>query len=369
MNGKILVEKLDFGPDLLKLHAEWDQLLAESVRPTIFMTFDFVYTSCNHFKQGEEIFILRFSDEETGELLAFFPLSLWIRKRHGIRVKVLAHGITPQSSETDKPSPIIKRNMEARCWMRFRDYLKRECKAWDVVELDELLVGSYFPRFANQLFRFPFYWTRVKSGPDSPIIKLAGEWEDFWGQHRKLRKKCGRLERRIENLSYCISQDSTEVEQHLQEYVETEIKSWKEGGMVAFHRDFYADLFPKLAEQGRLWFGVMRDGDTVVSVEIAYSYLDKIYFSHGTYLPDYAEHSPGMVNSCWLIRHFHGKGFVEGDYLAGFADYVNAWSYRIEHTRVVTIHRMGWKNQYLAAWHMLGRLKRRIQKPKDEKVN
>jgi hypothetical protein len=331
------------------------------------MSFDFIYTSCIHFKQSEDLFVLLFRDGETGELLALFPLSLRVMKRHGVWIKVLAHGITPQASEIDKPCPIIKQNMEARCWMRFRDYLKRENKAWDVVEFDELLAGSYFARFADQLFRFPFFWTRTKPGPDSPIIKLDGEWEDFWGQHRKLRKKCGRLERRIENLSYHISNDPAEVDQYLQQYIETEIKSWKEGEMVAYHRKFYADLLPKLAGQGKLWFGVMRDGDTVVSVEIAYSHLDKIYFSHGTYLPEYAEHSPGMVNSCWLIKHFHGKGFTEGDYLAGFADYVNAWVYRIERTRNVTIHRMGWRNQYLAAWHMLGKLKRRFQKPQEEK--
>lgn len=357
----IQVERVDFGPGWVALAKEWDALLSNSVRPTVFMTFDYVYTSCLHYKGSEEIFFLLFRDADSRDLLAIFPLSVWSRRIHRVDLTVVAHGLMPSATEVDKPCPIILNDQEARCWMRFSEYLQHEYTSWDMIELDELIADSYLPANLSQLFRFPRFYNRNKPGPDSPIVKLDGEWEDFWGNHRKLRKKCRRLERALgENLIYRIVDDPAEAEQCLEQYIAAETGSWKEGDMVAKNRAFYQDLHPKLAEKGRLVFGMMYDRDSVVSIEVAYTYLDRVYFCHGTYLPAYADLSPGMVNSCWFIKHFHGKGFVEGDYLAGFSGYVNPWAYRNEPTRQIMIRKMGWKNIYLGAFHLAKKIKVRI---------
>ncbi len=362
MTGTIQVEKIDFGPELARLEPEWEKLLRNCVRPSIFLTFDFVYTSCIHFKGDEKIFFLVFRDADTHDLLAIFPLSRWMRKSYGIKLAVISHGITPQASEVDKPRPIIDRDHEAECWMRFRDYFQHEYKAWDVIDFEELIANSYLPKNLAQLFRLPRFWTKAKVGPESPIVKLDGDWQEFWGKHRKLRKKCRRLERALaENLSYRITNDPSDVECCLKEYVETEIGSWKEGEMVAQNREFYKELFPRLAEKRQLYFGMMYDGDAVVSIEVAYAFLDQIYFCHGTYSPDYAALSPGAVNSCWFIRYFHGKGFVEGDYLAGFSDYNKPWACRIEKTAHIVIRRMGWKNGCLAGLYLGKKVRKKLK--------
>ena len=363
MSGAIQVEKRDFGPELVGLEPEWEKLLQHSAHPSIFLTFDFVYTSCIHFKGDEEVFFLLFRDADTRELLAIFPLSRWRRTCHGINLEVISHGITPQTSEVDKPRPIIDRNREAECWMRFRDYFQHECKSWDVIDFEELIASSYLTQNLAQLFSFPRFWTKAKAGPDSPIIKLDGDWEEFWGQHRKLRKKCRHLERALgEKLSYRITNDPSDVERCLKEYIETEISSWKKGEMVAGNRAFYKELFPRLAEKRQLYFGMMYDGDVVVSIEVAYAFQDQIYFCHGTYSSDYAALSPGAVNSCWFIRYFHGKGFVEGDYLAGFSNYNNPWAHRIEKTANVVIRRMNWKNWCLAGLHLGNKLRIKLKR-------
>lgn len=364
MSGRIQIERVDYNSGWSKLEPEWDELLEKSVRPTVFATFDYVTTSLRHLRGNEDIFALLFRETGSGKLLAIYPLSLSIRKIHGVNLRVVMHALPPQTTEVDKPCPIIHENYEAACWSRFTDYFKKEFRDWDFINLEELISDSEFPCSVCDRFRFPNYWTRVKPGPDSPVVKLNGDWEDFWGKHRKLRKKCGRLERRIEGFSYSITNDPSEVDLRLKDYIDTEVISWKEGEMVGRHKEFYAELMHRLAEKNRLWFGVIRDGEKVVSVEIAFTYLNKVYFSHGTFSPEYAVHSPGMVNSCWFIKHFHGKGFEEGDYLAGFADYVNPWADRFEHTSHVSIRRMSWKNQYLAAWHMLGKAKHRILRMK-----
>lgn len=363
MNRMIQVEKIAFGSEVAGLEHEWEQLLLNSVRPSIFLTFDFVYTSCTHFRNDAKIFFLLFRDADTRNLLAIFPLSRWVRKSYGIELEVISHGVNPQTSEVDKPRPIIDRNHEAECWMRFRDYFLHECRSWDVIDFEELIANSYLPKNLAQLFPFPRFWTKVKAGPDSPMIRLDGEWEEFWGKHRKLRKKCRRLERALgDNLSYRITNDPADAEQCLKEYIETEIGSWKEGEMVAKNRAFYEELFLRLAENRQLYFGMMYDGEAIVSIEVAYAFQDQIYFCHGTYSSDYAALSPGAVNSCWFIRYFHGKGFVEGDYLAGFSDYNKPWAARIERTANVIVRRMGWKNWCLAGFHLGKKIKIKLNR-------
>ena len=365
MRRQIHTERLEHDPGIDALEEAWDALLQKSVRPTLFSTFDYVQTSISYLNQGERIFYLTmYSDSR--ELLAIFPLCIRMRIEHGVACRVIMHALPPQTTEVDKPCPIIHRDHESACWEAFARYVKQDFKQWDIIDLEELIQGSCFPARVKEFFALPGYRTAVKPGPESPIINLSGEWDEFWSHHRKLRKKCGRLERRIEGLRREVTDNPADMERCLEHYIATEKISWKEGEMVAFHKDFYAALLPRLARKGRVCFSIMYDGDAVVSVEMAYTYLDRVYFCHGTYAPDYAVHSPGMVNSCWFIRHFMGKGFEEGDYLAGFASYVDPWASRQELTSHVTVYRIGWKFGALVLFHMARKIKRKLVKQRTD---
>ena len=119
---------------------------------------------------------------------------------------------------------------------------------------------------------------------------------------------------------------------------------------------------------------MMSDKEKVISVEVAYTFKDRVYFAHGTYDPDYAGLSAGTVNSSRLIQFFHGKGYTEGDFLAGYAGYNNPWASRIEKTQDIVIRKMNWKNWYLAFRHLLKKVmqkKQRSSEPvqSDEKIN
>ena len=265
------VEKIELSPALEQMQPEWDALLAQSTRPTIYSTFDYIYTSCRHFQANEEIFFLFMRDGQDRELLAIFPLSLDRERVHGVEMRVLAHGITTYATDVDKPYPIIREGCEAACWTAFRDWLNRREVPWDVLDFDEFFPESYLSVNLSTLFSFPRYWTKTSEGPESPIVSLNGDWDEFWMSHRKLRKHTRKLERRLgDSLVYEIKQDPADIEQCLNDYIATELISWKAGRFVS-HPDkqkFYHDLLPKLAEKNRLVFGMLYDGDKVDSVEV-----------------------------------------------------------------------------------------------------
>jgi CelD/BcsL family acetyltransferase involved in cellulose biosynthesis len=347
----INVEKISFGAALCAYSEEWDELLLRSSYPSIYSSFDFVYTSCVHGRQEETLFFLFFREAATGELLAIFPLSLWAEERFGIKLRVLAHAVTTSFTEVDKPYPILKEGCETRCWERFKVYFQREYTGWDVIDFDTFWADSYLAREIKPLFPFPRYCAKVIPGPESPLVNLEGDWEAFWNQYRLVRRKTLRIEEEIgERLSYLLTNDLDDIERCLRQHVETERLGWKAGKGVSEEgtERLYFDLLPKLAARKQVYFSIMYDGEVVMSSAFSYVFLDKVYFVQITYNPAYSAMSPGIVNLAHMIQYFMGKGYGVGDFLCGAAHYAYPWAARIEKTVDVTIHRMGMKGWMLA---------------------
>ncbi len=357
----IRIERVDFGPGLSALQEEWNSLLQRSTRPTVYSTFDYVYTSYCHFRTDEEVFALLCRDDSNGRLLALFPLSVWVEPWQGVTLRAVRPAILTKVCDVDKPHPIIDRQYEEACWERLAAYFQTEFRDWDVIVLDEQFAeGNKGIRLGNH-FRSPFYHTHVKPGPDSPIVALDGSWDEFAKAHSNMRSKDRRMQKRIgERLRFVVTGDPAHVDRCLDEYIATERMGWKAGKGVSGERGlkFYRDLLPKLAAKGQVYFGTLYDGDAVISAEISYVFKDRVYFALGTYNPDYEKLSPGTVSTSRFIRYFYGKGYVEGDFLAGFAHYVEPWAHRIEKTVDITIHRMGWRTGFLAVRQLLGRRER-----------
>ncbi len=351
----IQVEKIYLGDRLLELAEEWDELLKRSSRPTIYSSFDYVYSSCKHFKTNETVAFLFFRNVSDGRLLAVYPISIWTDMIYRVPVRTIEHGITTAFTDVDKPYPIIDKDSEKICWKRFRNYFHKEYRNWDVILYDELFFGSHLNHGLRQLFKLPLFWTKLRPGPDSPMVRLDGDWKAFEAKHKNMRSKSRRLEKKIgDQFSYRVTGDPADVKKCLNEYIAIEQMGYKAGQGVSRKESipFYHDLLPRLAERGELLFGMMYDGDTVISAEISYVYQDQVYFALGTYNPEYSKLSPGTVSTSRFIEYFHDKGFVEGDFLAGFAKYVNPWASRIEKTVSVTVRRVSLKTGYLAARHL-----------------
>ncbi len=365
----IAIEKKGFSPELCHMAPEWDGLLARSSRPTIYSSFDYVYTSCCQFKGDEDIFFLFFREDGSGRLLAVFPVSVRRITIRGVSLRRVGHAITGATTEVDKPYPIIDRDHEASCWQRFGDYLKKEFRAWDLVEYKEFWVGSSFLQHANRLFPRPRYWVKTGKGPESPIFTLSGEWEDFWNAHKKVRDKLRRIEKQLgDRLSLVVTSDSRDVDRCLDAYIATEQASMKaeEGHMRPEKERFYRELFPKLAAKDQLYFAMLYDGDQVIAVHISYVFGDRVYFALCTFNPEYSKLSPGLVLHFRFIEYFYGKGFAEGDFLAGYAHYLSPWASHSEQSANVLVRKVGWKNGLVALRNLAGKMHKRFEPSKKQ---
>ncbi len=361
------VERVEFGPCLMDLEDEWESLAQRSSRPTIYSTFDYVYTSCCHFRNDEEIFFLLFRQKAQGRLLAIFPMSVWRDKVHGVTLRRIEHGTAPAASDADKPYPIIDRDHEEACWMRFSEYFRSEFRQWERIAYHEFWVPSGLNRQLSILFPRPYYWTKTRPGPISPILSFDEGWEGFWNAHQRCRSKNRRLEKALgDGFRFEVATDPADVERCLDAYVKGEQANAKpEHGAIQVEKlPFYQELLPKLARKGRTCCGMLYDHDTLVAAEIAYVFMGTVYFALCMYNADYSRYSPGMVRTSRLIRYFFDQNVKEGDFLAGYSQYMNSWASHTEETVDITIGRFCWRNLYVSARHAAGRLQSRLSAEK-----
>lgn len=360
------IEKKEFGPDVQDSAGEWEELLGRSSRPTIYSSFDYVYTSCTHFQRNEEIFFLFLRVREDGRLLAIFPVSIWNDIDCGVPVRRIEHGITPAETEVDKPYPIIDRDCEAACWKRFSEYLRKEFRQWDLVVYNELWVDSGLNQWLRKLFPMPTYWTRTRSGPETPIFALDGEWDAFLSVHQHARHKIRRMEKQFgDQLSFVVTRDPKDIDRYLDAYIATEQTSTKaEAGIMRPGKQrFYRELFPKLAAKGQLYFAMLYDRDTVVAAHVSYVFGSRVYIALCTFNPAYRKYSPGMVIHFRFIRFLHGKGYAEADFLAGYAHYLKPWASHIEKTVNVQVRKLGWRNGYIAMRRLIRKFRAQCARP------
>ena len=342
---KLSIQKLSFAEVDNDLCLEWDQLIPKSIRPSLYATYDYIRLSIKHFNTDkvETTFVLIMRDTRTKELRAIFPLSVGLRRCYKRNVRVLEHIITTHYSDVDKPYPIIDKRFESICWRYFGDYIDREFTQWDWLEYAELIKESQLNSLVKKLFSLPKYFVTQSKGPDSPIVDLSGNWLEFWEAHRNLRKKNRRVEKQFgEGYRYQIFAREHEMQSCLSDYIAVEELSWKAGKGLSdpCGKAFYQELLPLLAKQEKAYFGILYEGETPVSVELSFTYLNTVYFAQGTYHPDYGHLSPGSVSTSKFIQYFIDKGYKDGDFLAGFAHYINAWAKEIYSTHDTVVYKI-----------------------------
>lgn len=344
MIDALSVKQFSFDESLHHLREEWDSLLKLSTRPSVYACFDYITLAVKYFAHtAERTFVLVMRDAQSNQLLAIFPMSVGVRKCFKRQVKVLEHCVTTHNSDVDKPYPIIHKNYESECWRRFKDYITKDFIDWDWLEYDELIPESQLNNSLQKFFKLPRYYAKQNPGPVSPIVGLEGDWENFWSQHRNMRKKARRMQKKLTGgYRYQVFYDEKDMPGCLQEYIATEEVGWKaeKGVSEPMGQKFYAELLPKLARDNRVCFGTLYDGEQAVSTELSYVFLDTVYFAHGTYHPDYHHLSPGTVSTSLFIKHFFGKGFKAGDFLAGFASYVNPLAKKIDTTKDTVVYKI-----------------------------
>jgi len=325
------------------LREQWDMLLAESVFPSIFLSFDYLAKAYAVFHAGNsEPFILTLKNDE-GVLLGIAPFRRSFRRQGGVSQAVLEYLVT---WEIDKPYVIARNGWEIAIWQAIFSFLDANPAEWDILELVEMPDFLQGTSAVQQLFQAPGYRCRVSAGPDGPCIDLTQTWDQFLGDHKKYRMALNRLNRLCPDWEVDTYNKRSAIGEGLERYIALERLSWKHGKVGlernSLHLEFYREVIPALAQKGcaAIYILVNGEGRQMAGI-ICFSFEQTLYAFHTAYDPVFSQYSPGKLLMGLVLKEYMGnKTLKSADLLCGFADYYKPWAVRIITTTNLQVFRM-----------------------------
>lgn len=323
------IESIHSWEGWMALETQWNELLVSSNFPSIYSSFDFLTLAWKHYHSQKSCpLILLIKDKKTNSLIGIAPFRIQTFTWFGISLQACEYLVT---NDVDKPCIISLEGEDDRCWQAVGQFMSESSSDWDIFELMEIRNELNTTKVLSGYFKLPQYHSKTEDDGSGPLIDLTQSWQDFYQGHKKFRKKLRTLEKKLpEGYSFEYVNDEEKLEASLERYIELEGKSWKRGKIGVSkdekHLAFYRDLIPTLARKGQVHFGFLMSGQATISGEMAYSFNDQVYFCHGTFDQDFSEFSPGKVSTGLLIGELTGKQFIQGDFLCGFAGYMNPWA-------------------------------------------
>jgi CelD/BcsL family acetyltransferase involved in cellulose biosynthesis len=171
-------------------------------------------------------------------------------------------------------------------------------------------------------------------GRSSPYIDVEGTWEDYTGTRTtkrvaRWRKRVRRIEK-IEAMSVCRIDDSTDVGRLVDAFIDVEVRSWKEthGTSISGRglEEFYHKLCGAMAEAGWLtpvW--LEREGEMFAFI-LSIVYGGAVYAMKTSFDEKYKEFSPGTPLFYYTVTDAFEKGRSKVDLLGEPSRWKSEWA-------------------------------------------
>lgn len=314
--------------DLHPLAARWDALLEKSVRPSIFLTYDYLTTAWKQFHRTSSQPYVIVVEDDNRRVIGIGPFRLARRSFAGIPVRVIRYLST---WEVDKPYIIAKPEDEETVWRLILDCLRQHSSEWDKIELMELPEEALGREFLAGTFHGQTLGRAASSRKEGPIINLDQDWAEFKRRHRSL-KKISRLKRLPHPYRILTFDRPDNIRAGLAGYARVEDLSWKGDENLtgvdkdARHRGFYEELLPLLAAKKRVAVRVLVSGRIPVAADITYTFGQWAFFHHAAYNNEFRRLSVGRLFTGLVLKEYFARPEKFGDFLCGYADYMRPWA-------------------------------------------
>jgi CelD/BcsL family acetyltransferase involved in cellulose biosynthesis len=316
-------------PGLDALAPEWDELLADSEAPTVFLTFAWISAWRQTLGRRAALLVGTARDPGTGELLGIAPFAVEQRSAGPLRITVLVMAGSGAAAP-DHLDLIVRHghpHVAASLWSEIRSL-----RTWDLIDLDGLRSGSRLAGLAAR--RTADRDRRVRRTP-CPVLGLPGTWEQYRASLGKnLRQNLGRYRRKLEReigrpterlvLEPGEAADTVERLAGFHQQVRTargDRGSYADPAMVDFHRE----LAVRFLESGRLRLHRLDVAGELAAAISCFRYGDTISFYSTGYDPRLAAYGPGREVMAASIRSAIAEGAETYDFLRGDEPHKRSW--------------------------------------------
>lgn len=309
----------------------WNSLASAMAIPSIFCTWEWIYTWWEHFGEAYEPVILAAYDGQT--LKGILPLAL--QKPNMTKGPLKGRVLSYCGSKEVYPDhlDIISSCEDASpCLSAVFDYLSNVFDAWDVIEIGLLSEGNNLLSYINggQLR----YDANVKQTTKAPFISLDGGFEkyimSFDSKKRysiRSRQKKIYAQLGVHYAASAPSENSVDLRSlfrlHAMRAERKNIVSTFQGEELF---NFHDALIKRLGEDVSSWLRLLKNGSGPIAVFYGFSFCGRLSYYQIGLDTDVEQYAPGKVLMLEAIKEAFDSGHTEFDFLRGDEEYKSFWT-------------------------------------------
>jgi len=333
------VEGVSSETGLWALREEWNRLWDQVEHPSVFNSFDWVWTWWRHFgssarfgaQKGLYIVVLR----KERRLSGLAPLMIRVVSRGGVRIhKMEFVGGWPLGDHNDF---LLDGDRAGQIRTIVAHWMVQQ-ELWDLIELREVTPISCTPTDLQEGLRSVGLSYCLRDDERSPYLEVESDWESFLrGQPQNTRhyfhRAAHRLERlKAQGLRIRIVEDPHREPDLLERMIRLESRK-KARGAPTWHvleedREFFESILQTLGPRGRLFVGVMELGETLIAYEMGFRFARKLWAYNKAYDRSYQYYCPGNMLLAAILDYACKQGCQEYDFLGGDYPYKSKWTKR-----------------------------------------
>lgn len=308
----------------------WNTLVASMKMPSIFCTWEWIYTWWVHFGKKYEPLILFIY--KNSSLAGILPLA--IHKSSNLNL-LRGNALSYCGSNELGPDQfdIISSNEDAgQCINAVFNFLSTEYKDWDVLLLSLISEESNLISFLNK--DSLTFDVRIREASIAPFIPLTGTFEEYINSFDKKQRYNIRSRRKKLYEDHGIkyeSCDSSKEYEGLKDlfYLHGErakrkdiLSSFEKSDSFKFHND----LVQTISNNGWVSLRFLRNEKEVVAASYNFVFGGQVFSYQKGLSPAWERYGPGAVLVYELIREAFLNGNKEYNFLQGGEEYKKQWT-------------------------------------------
>jgi len=308
----------------LNLRKDWDNLLQVCPSPSIYMSFEWMYTWWRHFARGQLLILVAESNGQVRCIAPFMRTSERFLGMQYTRIRFIG----------SEPRDTVRRNLFDRLfsidrrygWPDMLDflypqddieglrailkYLKQQSRRWDILDLRDFPGAAFSLEILRSILGdngFLIGQVAAKSA----TVALVGDFESYRKSRRKnWRKNITQTYNRIKklpHLAFRIYSSPAQVADRLTAIMDLEQRSWQgTRGVGAFSKDstrrFHRELAESLTHKGRFVLYTVETAGRIICYQYAFVYHRRLVLHSTAMDPSFRYYSPGFYLQLRLIE-------------------------------------------------------------------
>jgi len=323
----LFVKRINNQDEFSRLKEDWTSLLEKSKCDTIFLTWEWMHTWWECFKENKQLFVLAVY-EENENLVGIAPLCMDNKKIGGIPVLNYIKFLGTMPISSDHLDLILYQDREKEVLETIVEYLSQENR-WDLCILSNIPTSSLTGKLLKEIMGNRPFQSEISQV--CPYIPLPDQIEDFYSSlsrnmRNTIKRKRRSLYKKYDGFELVIWESPYEINDAMERLFELHEKRW----MVVEHkgnfvrndvREFHKKIARLFLSTDMLRLYFLRVRGEYVATLYTFKYNNKLFYYQGGWDPEWSKDRVGSVLTSLVIEDAINKGCSEYDFLRGTEDY------------------------------------------------